>query len=159
MQNAAKLPSEFVLDLDFEDIELVEKGSARPLIPVTALSTKCLSPFIECRFNMLTDCQRLNAENREGPEADGPQAGMHASAPRNVLHVCESVRRRGVSHCFFQQVVDALHAASTDERVKGVIAHIGSTQNFSGMAQIQELRDAVMKFRSGRLQTIFLLVL
>lgn len=45
--------------------------------------------------------------------------------------------------------MDALHAASTDERVKGVIAHIGSTQNFSGLAQIQELRDAVMKFRSG----------
>ena len=37
VQNAAKLPSEFVLDLDFEDIELVEKGIARPLVPVTAL--------------------------------------------------------------------------------------------------------------------------
>ena len=45
------------------------------------------------------------------------------------------------------QVVDALHAAGTDERVKGVIAHIGSTQNFSGLAQIQELRDAVTEFR------------
>ena len=45
------------------------------------------------------------------------------------------------------QVVDALHAAGADERVKGVIAHIGSTQNFSGLAQIQELRDAVMQFR------------
>ena len=45
VQNAAKLPSEFVLDLDFEDIELVEKGSARPLIPVTALSTKWMLPF------------------------------------------------------------------------------------------------------------------
>ena len=29
-QEAAKLPSEFVLDLDFEDIELVEKGLAGP---------------------------------------------------------------------------------------------------------------------------------
>ena len=35
-QEAAKLPSEFILDLDFEDIELVEKGLARPLIPVSA---------------------------------------------------------------------------------------------------------------------------
>jgi hypothetical protein len=35
-QEAAKLPSEFILDLDFEDIELVEKGLARPLVPVGA---------------------------------------------------------------------------------------------------------------------------
>jgi hypothetical protein len=52
------------------------------------------------------------------------------------------------------QVVDALHAAGTDERVKGVIAHIGSTQNFSGLAQIQELRDAVTEFRCALLNVL-----
>ena len=46
-----------------------------------------------------------------------------------------------------KQVVDALQSAGEDERVKGVIAHIGSTQQFSGLAQIQELREAVTGFR------------
>ena len=46
-----------------------------------------------------------------------------------------------------KQVVDALHSAGDDARVKGVIAHIGSTQQFSGLAQIQELRAAVTAFR------------
>ena len=66
--------------------------------------------------------------------------------PRLVLHACNSAHRWIV--LWHTQVVDALHAAGADERVKGVIAHIGSTQNFSGLAQIQELRDAVMQFRS-----------
>jgi protease-4 len=44
-----------------------------------------------------------------------------------------------------RDIVDALHRAETDNRVVGVFAHIGSTP--MGMAQIQEIRDAIGAFR------------
>ena len=45
------------------------------------------------------------------------------------------------------QAVEALRLASTDERVKGVIATFGANQRYQGLAQIQELRNAVTDFR------------
>lgn len=43
-------------------------------------------------------------------------------------------------------VVDALRAAGDDERVKGLLALLGS-QPAGGLAQVQELRGAVAEFR------------
>lgn len=43
--------------------------------------------------------------------------------------------------------MEALRLASTDERVKGVIATFGANQRYQGLAQIQELRNAVTDFR------------
>lgn len=40
-----------------------------------------------------------------------------------------------------------MRLASTDERVKGVIATFGANQQYQGLAQIQELRNAVTDFR------------
>lgn len=45
------------------------------------------------------------------------------------------------------QVVGLLKEAGSDGRVKGVVASIGSNQSFSGLAQVQELRNAVSHFR------------
>lgn len=46
-------------------------------------------------------------------------------------------------------VVDALDRAAGDDRVKGIVAHLGAAP--MGLAQAQELRDAVSRFRdSGR---------
>ena len=44
------------------------------------------------------------------------------------------------------QVVHALKAAGKDSRVKGLVGIMGS-QPAGQMAQIQELRDAVLRFR------------
>ncbi len=44
-----------------------------------------------------------------------------------------------------RDVVEALETASRDDRVKGLLARIGSVQ--MGMAHIQEVRDAVIAFR------------
>ena len=46
------------------------------------------------------------------------------------------------------QIVEALHHAGTNPRVKGLITCIGDGQSFSGPAQVQELRNAVFDFRS-----------
>jgi hypothetical protein len=43
--------------------------------------------------------------------------------------------------------VEALRLASSDERVKGVMATFGANQRYQGLAQIQELRNAVTAFR------------
>ena len=45
------------------------------------------------------------------------------------------------------QVVEALKIAGNDSRVKGLTTIIGANQQFSGLAQIQELRNAVIDFR------------
>lgn len=45
------------------------------------------------------------------------------------------------------QAVEALRLASSDERVKGVMATFGANQRYQGLAQIQELRNAVTDFR------------
>lgn len=80
VQNAAKLPSEFVLDLDFEDIELVEKGSARPLIPVTALSSTWLIPFHGLRGS---DADRVSMVQRR-------KLGGSGSRWTSSRHACYS---------------------------------------------------------------------
>ena len=44
------------------------------------------------------------------------------------------------------QVVEALHCAGDDARVHGLVTCIGSNGT-PGLAQIQELRDAISDFR------------
>jgi hypothetical protein len=45
------------------------------------------------------------------------------------------------------QVVDALHHAGTDKRVQGLVACIGRHLSSEGLAELQELRNAVHDFR------------
>lgn len=45
------------------------------------------------------------------------------------------------------QVVNALREGADDPRVKGVLALIGGTQQFTGLAQVQEIRQAMRDFR------------
>ena len=45
------------------------------------------------------------------------------------------------------QVVDALHHAGTDKRVQGLVACIGRHSRSEGLAELQELRNAVHDFR------------
>lgn len=40
-----------------------------------------------------------------------------------------------------------LNRAKVDERVKGLLAVLGDRPNFGGMAQLQELRNALLDFR------------
>ena len=47
-----------------------------------------------------------------------------------------------------RDVVDAIDRGATDDRVVGMIAKIGSAP--MGMAQTQEIRDAVLRFRSHK---------
>lgn len=47
-----------------------------------------------------------------------------------------------------RDVVDAIDRASTDDRVKGMVAKIGAVP--MGMAQAQELREAVQRFRAHK---------
>ena len=47
------------------------------------------------------------------------------------------------------QVVNALQEGATDLRVKGVLALIGGTQQFTGLAQVQEIRKAMQEFRQA----------
>lgn len=46
-----------------------------------------------------------------------------------------------------RDVVDALRKAKTDDRIQGVIAHVGGSTH--GMARTQELRDAILDFRES----------
>ena len=48
-------------------------------------------------------------------------------------------------HLTVRDVVEALHRAATDDRVVALIARVGSAQ--MGLAQLQEVRDAVLAFR------------
>jgi protease IV len=45
------------------------------------------------------------------------------------------------------QVVEALERAATDDRVLGVVAYVDGTSH--GMAEVEELRDAVLAFRAA----------
>ena len=45
------------------------------------------------------------------------------------------------------QVVDELHHAGTDKRVQGLVACIGRHLQSEGLAELQELRNAVHDFR------------
>ncbi len=47
-----------------------------------------------------------------------------------------------------RDVVDALDRGANDERVVGLVAHLGAAPQ--GMAQIQEIRDAVERFRAKK---------
>jgi protease-4 len=47
-----------------------------------------------------------------------------------------------------RDVVDAMDRASVDDRVKGMVARVGAVQ--MGMAQTQELRQAVQRFRAHK---------
>lgn len=47
-----------------------------------------------------------------------------------------------------RDVVDAIDRASGDDRVKGMVARVGAVQ--MGMAQVQELREAVQRFRAHK---------
>jgi hypothetical protein len=44
-----------------------------------------------------------------------------------------------------------LQSAKGDERVRGLLAVLGDRANFGGMAQLQELRNALLDFRVSRL--------
>jgi len=48
-------------------------------------------------------------------------------------------------HPTVRDVVEALHRAATDDRVVALIARVGSAH--MGLAQLQEVRDAVLAFR------------
>lgn len=45
-----------------------------------------------------------------------------------------------------RDIIDALHIAGQDERIKGLAVHLDGIQ-FAGLAQIQELRNAIHAFR------------
>ena len=45
------------------------------------------------------------------------------------------------------QVVDALHRAGADQRVQGIVARFGDALQYIALAQVQELRNAVLDFR------------
>jgi hypothetical protein len=47
--------------------------------------------------------------------------------------------------------VQVLQSAKGDERVKGLLTVLGDRANFGGMAQLQELRNALLDFRVSRL--------
>lgn len=49
--------------------------------------------------------------------------------------------------CAVMQVVDALHCAGSDKRVQGIVACIGDAQQYVALAQVQELRNAILDFR------------
>ena len=51
-----------------------------------------------------------------------------------------------------RDIVDALHQAATDERVLALVARTGTPQ--MGLAEIQEIRDAVLAFRESGKPTI-----
>jgi protease-4 len=47
-----------------------------------------------------------------------------------------------------RDIVDALDRGANDDRVAGLVAHLGAAPQ--GMAQVQEVRDAVMRFRGKK---------
>lgn len=89
MQYDTNLPASFILEVDLEDIELVEK------------------------------------------QHGGFQSLLAAGKPKLELH----------------KAVSALKAAGTDERVVGLLGLIGPLGGEAGLAQVQELRQAVLGFR------------
>ena len=47
------------------------------------------------------------------------------------------------------QITEALHHAGTDTRVVALVSNIGSAEGVQGLADAQEIRDAVHDFRSA----------
>jgi hypothetical protein len=45
--------------------------------------------------------------------------------------------------------LQVLSSAKADVRVKGLFTVLGDRSNFGGMAQLQELRNALLDFRVG----------
>ena len=62
------------------------------------------------------------------------------------MHVIHSTTC-GASPLQVHKVVSALSEAAGDERVKGLIAYVGTSAADAGLAVTQELRAAVQKFR------------
>src|SRR5207247_11356461 len=48
-------------------------------------------------------------------------------------------------HLTVRDVVEALHRAATDDRVVALVARVGTAH--MGLAQLQEIRDAILAFR------------
>jgi hypothetical protein len=57
------------------------------------------------------------------------------------------VARRSQLQVELRRLVDALRAAADDARIRGLIAYVGGNQAWNGLAQVQELRNAVLDFR------------
>eukprot|EP00879_Flechtneria_rotunda_P028786 GHRR01031008.1.p1 GENE.GHRR01031008.1~~GHRR01031008.1.p1 ORF type:complete len:142 (+),score=42.41 GHRR01031008.1:530-955(+) len=53
----------------------------------------------------------------------------------------------GIRQLELHNLLQVLHTAKTDERVRGLLAVLGDRQNFGGLAQLQELRNALLDFR------------
>lgn len=53
----------------------------------------------------------------------------------------------GLHQLELQQLIQVLHTAKQDARVRGLLAVLGGRENFGGMAQLQELRNALLDFR------------
>jgi protease-4 len=70
------------------------------------------------------------------------ERGLAEARPDNPL----AFMRR--SQPTLRDVVEALERAGDDDRVKGVVARVGAAR--LGIAQVQELRDAVVKFRGKK---------
>ncbi|GLI70243.1 hypothetical protein VaNZ11_015089, partial [Volvox africanus] len=47
------------------------------------------------------------------------------------------------------QVVSALRSAAKDERCRGVVTYIGPREHLGGLASVQEIRDAILSFRTA----------
>ena len=62
------------------------------------------------------------------------------------MHVIHSTTC-GASPVQVHKVVSALSEAAADERVKGLIAYVGTSAADAGLAVTQELRAAVQNFR------------
>eukprot|EP00878_Enallax_costatus_P020111 GHUV01021243.1.p1 GENE.GHUV01021243.1~~GHUV01021243.1.p1 ORF type:complete len:232 (+),score=82.82 GHUV01021243.1:291-986(+) len=53
----------------------------------------------------------------------------------------------GLHQLELQGLIQTLHTAKSDDRVRGVMAILGGRENFGGIAQLQELRNALLDFR------------
>jgi protease IV len=71
------------------------------------------------------------------------EKGLPEAVPQDP--VAELMNKKELS---LRDVIDTLDAAGNDDRVAGVVARIGG--NPFGMAQLQELRDAVQRFRAKK---------
>jgi hypothetical protein len=45
-------------------------------------------------------------------------------------------------------LVNMVEEAAGDNRVRGIYARFGANQSFDGLAQVQEIRDAITRYRS-----------
>jgi hypothetical protein len=64
---------------------------------------------------------------------------------------CPSAGGYRVSQAQVHKIVSALSEAADDERVKGLIAYVGTSAAGAGLAVTQELRAAVQSFRWAHL--------